>query len=254
MKNIFFLCSLPRAGNTLLGSIINNNDNIKCSPNSINADILNTLISLKENIIFKNFPNHNSFDNVVKNIFKNYYQDWKADTVIDRSSWGTPDNLKYLKDIYDKPKFIILFRPVLECLSSFLNLEIKYNNLDKKNIEEYVYRLMDRQTGIIGKSLWSIENLIKTKQNYKIFYYKDLVNKTDFFLNELTNYLNIEIKQPKKLKQFCINNIYYNDKSLYNFGLHDIDTSSIKNKKHDIDVAKYIPDDIIKKYRKYNII
>ena len=37
MKNIFFLCSLPRAGNTLLGSIINNNDNIIDNHNNLDA-------------------------------------------------------------------------------------------------------------------------------------------------------------------------------------------------------------------------
>jgi len=251
VKNVFFLSSLPRAGNTLLGSIINSNNNVKSSPNSIIADMLHNLMILKENIIFKNFPNHNSFDNVIKNIFENYYQDWNADTIIDRSTWGTPDNLKYLKMIFYKPKFIILVRPVLECLSSFLNLQIKHNNLDKKNIEEYAYILMNKETGIIGKSIWSIENLIKTKQNYKIFHYNDLVNNTDFFLNQLSNYLNLKIKQPKKLKQFSINDIYYNDKELYNFDLHQIDTNSIKNKKHDIEIKKYIPNDIIKKYENY---
>ena len=49
--NINFLCSLPRAGNTLLGSIINENQGIKCSPNSICTDIVFQLNSLKSNDI-----------------------------------------------------------------------------------------------------------------------------------------------------------------------------------------------------------
>ena len=40
MKKIYFLCGLPRAGNTLLGSIVNQNKNIKITANSIVPDIL----------------------------------------------------------------------------------------------------------------------------------------------------------------------------------------------------------------------
>ena len=35
--------------------------------------------------------------NVIKNVFNNYYKDWKHDYIIDRSPWGTPFNLSYLK-------------------------------------------------------------------------------------------------------------------------------------------------------------
>ena len=40
MKNIFFLSGLPRAGNTLLSSILNQNKNIACTANSILPNIL----------------------------------------------------------------------------------------------------------------------------------------------------------------------------------------------------------------------
>ena len=62
--NINFLCSLPRAGNTLLGAIINENKKIKLSPNSITLDIIYKLNELKNNDIFKNFPKNSSLDNL----------------------------------------------------------------------------------------------------------------------------------------------------------------------------------------------
>ena len=40
MKEIFFLEGLPRAGNTLLGSILNQNPDIAVTANSITPDIL----------------------------------------------------------------------------------------------------------------------------------------------------------------------------------------------------------------------
>ena len=245
MKNIYFLSSLPRAGNTLLGSIINSNKNIKCTANSIVPGILDDLFKLKETSEFKNFPDHESLDNVIKNVFNKYYENWNVDIIIDRSAWGTPDNLNYVHHIIKNPKFIILIRPVLECISSFVRLEVEAG-IDKNAIKDYVYSLMDINTGVIGKSLWSIENIIKTKQNCKILYYKDLVNDTDSFLKDLSEYVKVDIKKPKELKQFSVNNIKYDD-SVYQQNLHTIKTESIESFKYD--VIKYIPKEIIERYK-----
>ena len=38
LDKIIFLNSLPRAGNTLLGAVLNKNKNIKATPNSITVD------------------------------------------------------------------------------------------------------------------------------------------------------------------------------------------------------------------------
>jgi hypothetical protein len=100
-------------------------------------------------------------------------------------------------------------------------------------IKENIYSLMDIHTGVIGKSLWSIENIIKTKQNYKIFYYKDLVNNTDSFLKDLSEYIKVDIKKPNTLKQFSVNNIKYDD-SVHQQNLHTIKTESIESSKYDM--------------------
>jgi len=70
-KKIFYLAGLPRAGNTLLSSILNQNPKVKVSANSILSTITWNLFCLKENKVFKNFPDHKSLDNVIINIFKN---------------------------------------------------------------------------------------------------------------------------------------------------------------------------------------
>jgi hypothetical protein len=85
--------------------------------------VLYQLHLLKENIIYKNFPDNKSLDNIIKNVFNNYYKDWKANFIIDRGPWGTPGNLSILKILINKPKFIILYRPVLECLALLLKLK-----------------------------------------------------------------------------------------------------------------------------------
>jgi len=98
MKKFFCLHGLPRAGNTLLGSIINQNPKVAVTANSIIADMLGELYMLKNTDIFKNFPDHKSFDNVTKSLIQKYYKDWPQEFIIDRAPWGVPINLKFLKE------------------------------------------------------------------------------------------------------------------------------------------------------------
>ena len=94
-KKYYFLSGLPRAGNTLLGSILNQNKSISMTANSTVCEMLYRIESIKYQIpAFVNFPDSKSFDNVSKNILKNYYSEWKSRYIIDRSCWGTPENLE----------------------------------------------------------------------------------------------------------------------------------------------------------------
>ena len=78
MKKLYYLSSLPRSGNTVLASILNQNPKIACTSNSIVTDILKNINSLKIGpTSYNNFPDKKSFDNVLKNVSQNYYKDWK---------------------------------------------------------------------------------------------------------------------------------------------------------------------------------
>lgn len=247
--NIVFLCSMPRAGNTLLGSMINQNKKVKLTPNSIMLDVLESLNKLKEKPIFTNFPNHNSLNNLIKSSFNEYYKDWDADLIIDRGPWGTPANLYNLKQLIKKPKFIILYRSVKECLISFAKILIE----DKRiiDVDQQLFNLLNKDTGFIGKSLWSINNLIKNKENYKIFYYNDLVNNPSLFLKNLSKYIGYDIKcNFKKLEQFNINNVYYDDRKTIK-NLHKINTDVIKKSNYKIN--NYLSHDILKQIEKFKI-
>tara|TARA_R110000803_G_C11924267_1_gene314701 strand:+ start:139 stop:885 length:747 start_codon:yes stop_codon:yes gene_type:complete len=245
LDKIIFLNSLPRAGNTLLGAVLNKNKNIKATPNSITVEIINQLIELKNNQIFKNFPDHKSLDNVIKCVFNNYYKDWKVKYIIERSNWGTPYNLNLLKQIIKKPKFIILVRPTIECIASFAKLQIENKIYTKQNIPLYVDQIMDKNYGVIGKSLWGIENIINNNEDYKIFYYRDLINDTDNFLKNLGKFIGLKLKKPLTLNQFSVNNVRYQDKFLIK-NLHKIKTNW--NYKNNYDIERYLPKEVIKKW------
>jgi len=245
MKEIFFLSGLPRSGNTLLGSIINQNPKINLTANTIITDIFYQLHLLENSEILKNFPDKKSFNNVFKNVFNNYYKDWKAKFIIDRGLWGTPANLQLLKSIIKKPKFIILYRPVLECLASFIKIEKPIN------VEERCHQLMEIN-GMIGKSLWSVKNIIKEKEDYIRINYLDLINKPLDQINKIYKFLNVNNFNHtfKNLNEFSTNNIKYDD-SVLKAPLHKIRTDKIKLNKYNF--KDYLPANIIKQYSNLDI-
>ena len=245
MKEYYFLTGLPRSGNTLLGSIINQNTNISLTANTILTDVFYQLHLIKDYQIYKNFPDENSFNNIIKNVFNNYYKDWKAKFIIDRGLWGTPANLQLLKTIIKKPKFIILYRPVLECLASFIKIE------KPTNIELRCHELMEIN-GMIGKSLWSIKNLIKEKEDYIILNYSELVNTPLKQIDKIYKFLNIDnFKHTfKNFDDFSANNIKYDD-SVLSSPLHKIRTNKIEFNQYNI--KDYLHKNIIKQYSNLDI-
>jgi len=250
MKEIFFLSGIPRAGNTLLSSIINKNKNIKVSANTVLADAIYQLNIIKEYDIFNNFPDHKSLNNIINNVFNNYYRDWEVDYIIDRGPWGTPANLLYLKKIIKKPKFILLHRPLLDCLASIINIE------KPEKVEARCHILMQDDgtygpgSGMLAKYLRSMKNIINSKEKYKIINYRDLVSYPNETIKTIGTFLNVPIKYNKNFKQFSTNGIKYNDK-IYNVNYHTIRTKELK---HSCTETEYIlPKSIINKYEGMDI-
>jgi hypothetical protein len=246
MKNIFFLSALPRAGNTLLGSIINQNKNIQVTANSIVTDLLWETHKIKDFENYRNFPDENSFNSVFNNIINNYYSKWKANFIIDRGPWGTPANLFLLKQIIKNPKFVLLKRPVLECLASYIKLE------KPVDIENRCFELMSN-TGMIGKNMWSVKNIIEQKENYILIDYIDLVKDPKKEIKKIFKFLNIKDFKINlnNLKQFSANSISYDD-SILNLDYHKIRTDKIELDKYKI--TDILSKKIIKQYSNLDII
>ena len=238
MKKYFFLAGLPRCGNTLFASILNQNPNIQVTANSLLPEIFLALKPLYQNLIFKNFPDFKSLDNVIHNIFNNYYKDWKAQYIIDRSYWGTPSNLEFLKALNFDLKFIILVRPILEILASFIKLE------KPLNVEKRCDELM-ADDGMVGKALLSYHAL--KKENCLIIHYNQLAEESLETIKKVYQFLNIPLWKHRfiDLDQLNINGIYYNDNVLSS-PLHSIKVDKIK--KIGYKVEEYLPVNIIKKY------
>ena len=55
-KQIYFLCAMPRSGNTLFASLMNQNPELVVTPNSITLSIMTALYFLKDSLVFQNWP------------------------------------------------------------------------------------------------------------------------------------------------------------------------------------------------------
>ena len=98
MKQIYFYTGFPRAGNTLLACILNQNPSINATAYSILPETLYQIENVKQHDLYKMFPDEASLENVSKNIFKSYYKDWN-DIIIERGDWITPYNFNLLQNL-----------------------------------------------------------------------------------------------------------------------------------------------------------
>ena len=120
-KKIFFLLALPRSGNTLFGSIMNQNPDIAVTANSITLEIMKDIFLLKETDVFQNYPDHKSLDNVLSTVYNSYYKDWNYKYIIDRGPVMTPGNLMLMKQHLGQPiKCIVIWRDLLDVLASYV--------------------------------------------------------------------------------------------------------------------------------------
>ena len=257
MKDIFFLCGLPRAGNTLFGSIMNQNPDVGVSANSICADMMGELFMLKHTDIFKNYPDHKSFNNVAKSVFENYYKDWNYKYIVDRAPWGYPVNLKFLKETRSNVKIIVLVRDVIEVLASFIRWSEReptsfVNRYAAKTREEKCNMLMNKD-GVIVKELIAIKHLLEhqSKEIYHLVEYNNLVEKPEKTINDIYEFLDIPKFKHRftNLDQFKVNDIKY-DEAIVGEGLHTIKTDAIYKDKYD--AYNIIPKSIIDTYKQCN--
>lgn len=253
MKNITFLCGMPRAGNTILGALVNQNKEITLTANSIVPDILHETWKIKHNMSFQNFPDNGSLDIYLENIIQNYYSSFESKFIIDRGPWGTPGNIMLLQKYYKHVlKFIILTRDPLECMASF----IKILRVKKNKIEQECENLLKRNN-IFGMNVWSIQNLIKESKintNIKLHFmnYDDLINNPQKELKNLFKFIGVSYKpiKEKNFNNFEVKGVKYNDNvfsDTYHTNLHDIRTDSISKNKTNI--LKILPKKIISKYK-----
>ena len=217
-RKLFFLVALPRSGNTLFASIMNQNPEIACTANSVTLDIIKNLYLIKRTDTFQNFSDHKSLDNILDNVFNLYYKDWPQRIIIDRGPVMTNGNFELMQK-YFKPGFkcIILLRDLMDVFASYMqwyteNPSAFPNKYGCKNDEEKLLMLMNKD-GAIVKNLKAIKNSYNYSNICHYVRYDDIITNPEQEFKKIYNFLG-EPYYPhyfENLKQININDIEYDD-------------------------------------------
>jgi len=229
-KQLFFLVAMPRSGNTLFASIINQNPNVVCTANSITLEVMKDLHLLKQTDVFQNYPDYKSLDNVLDAVYDNYYKDWPQQYIIDRGPVMTTGNLQLIQKHYKRPfKCIVIVRDLMDVLASYIkwytqNPNSFVNKFGCKNDDEKLSMIMNTK-GAVAKDLEAIKNAYNYPDICKFIKYDYLVSNPEQCINEVYKFLNIPYFQHQftNLQQININGIPYDDTIVGN-NMHEIKT------------------------------
>jgi len=209
---------MPRSGNTLFASLMNQNKELVVTANSITLEIMKDLFLLKQTDVFKNFQDHKSLDNVLDSVYDIFYKDWPQQYIIDRGPVMTPANLELMQKHFKRPfKCIVLLRDLMDVLASYIkwyteNPDAFPNRFNLKNDDEKLSKIMNDE-GAVAKELKAIQNSFNYKDLCYYLKYDDLVSNPEHCIKEVYKFLEIPYypHQFQNLQQININGLEYND-------------------------------------------
>ena len=220
-KKYIGLSGLPRTGSTLLSSILSQNPEIHAEGNSAVCQLMwDMQCSVHESSILQ-LTVSNRIDTgieLIKNIPNMYYKDVTASTVIDKCrSWTLPDNMAMLNKYFEhKPKVLVLERPLVEVVRSFVALRQANNwqgDLEAELLDDWSEPIMRSYEGV----KWAKAN---NKGEFLFVQYDDLLNNTKSTIAKIYEFGELEFIEHD------FNNIVNmhpeNDKIYGMLGQHDI--------------------------------
>jgi sulfotransferase len=250
-KQLFFLVAQPRSGNTLFASIMNQNPEIACTPNSITLEIMKDLFLLKQTDVFQNYPDHRSLDNVLDVVYDTYYKDWPQRIIIDRGPVMTPGNFALMQKHFKQPfKCIVILRDLMDVLASYMqwyteNPDAFPNRFNCKNDEEKLSMLLNKD-GAIAKDLEAIKNAFNYSDICHFVKYDDLVAQPEQEIRKVYQFMELPYFNHKfeDLQQVEVNGMKYDD-TIVGKNMHNI--RSVVKKVNNPYIDK-IPERIRQKY------
>lgn len=222
MKKFVGLAGLPRSGSTLLSSILSQNSDIHAEGNSAVCQMMWDLdqscdINCKEQLV-ANHRQQTQLD-IISAIPYIYYKNVSKPIIIDKCrSWTLPANLFLMQRyITENIKIIVLERPIIEIVKSFVNLRKENNwegDLEKELLDEGSEPIVRSLSGV----KWAKEN--NANNTFLFIQYNDLINNTKQTINKIYSF----IDEP--IFEHDFNNIinkHPEDDKVYDLiGQHDI--------------------------------
>lgn len=191
MQHFVCLSGLPRTGSTLLSAILSQNPKIHAEGNSavcqLMWDMWQSFSTKSSEQIMANGRQQTVYD-LISQIPHIYYKnlDKSESIVVDKCrSWTMPANIELLENFLDKNfKIIVLERPVLEIVKSFVKLYRENGKeIDAACILQPNSEPIMRSLGGIN---WAKNN---NENNHFLFIsYTDLLNKTEETINKIYDF------------------------------------------------------------------
>ncbi len=204
--NFYFMAGLPRAGSTLLKSIINQNPNIYTQPVTPVMELMyhnEQYFLTSEQYI--GYPNPEGAYKLISNIIENYYFKVEKPIIIDHNrAWS--NNIERLKTyVTPNPKIICPVRDISEILTSFISM-IHRNSDEVSFIDQTLidkgftvdddnrcqYLMSDE--GIVEQALWAqSQAFIRNETDHLLIVeYNDIVNTPQETMDRIYNFLEVD--------------------------------------------------------------
>ena len=193
IKKIIGLSGLPRSGSTLLSSILSQNIDIHAEGNSAVCQLMWDAQCSVLGIANQQLIASDRLDTgieLIKNIPNIYYKNVKASTVIDKCrSWTLPDNMAMLNKYFEhKPKVLVLERPLVEIVRSFVALRQANNwqgNLEEGLLDDWSEPIMRSYEGV----KWAKAN---NNGEFLFVQYNGLINNTKSTIDTIYEFFELE--------------------------------------------------------------
>ena len=236
MKQFVALSGLPRTGSTLLSSILSQNPEIHAEGNSAVCQLMWDMQQSVLNSEQIKANNKDVLDALVKPIPHTYYANTTKPIVVDKCrSWTLPANVEILNRYFDSaPKVIVLVRPLVEIVASFMSLRKENGWIDLES------GLLESGSEPIMRSLAGVEWARKNNNGEFLFVtYDELVDDTQTSLDRIYEHCDW---QPFAHNLDNIVNRYKENDAIYGFaGQHDV-RPQISRRTVDVDLSDELVD------------
>ena len=262
-KKYYFMAGLPRAGSTLLSSLLNQNPNLYSGPSS---PVLGAMYTTHEhflnNELYTGFPKPDSVNKIIGSLIDDWYYDVKKPIVIDKNRAWTA-RVPFIEGyIQQEAKIIVPVRRVDEILTSILTMihrnpfeegqprinfvdEILVKNNIPINDENRCQHLLN-PNGIVWESLNATKLGVDEGHDDKFHYvdYNDLITDPQGELDEIYEFLD---EEPFEHTFDGLSNKHRED-DLKTYGLSDMHEIHSKLEKTSPDPREVLPTSIIELY------
>ena len=255
---------LPRAGSTLLSTLLNQNPRFYSGPSS---PVLGAMFSLHDNFLenelHTGYPKPNQVNEIVGSVIRHWYSDIEQEVIFDKNRAWTA-RVPFIEGyIRQEAKVIVPVRRVDEILTSLLTMvhrntfvegQPRINFVDEQLVKANIpisdhnrcEYLLTSQGGIVWESLNAVKLGVEAGHADKFLFvdYNDLVEDPQKELNEIYEFLG---EEPFEHTFDGLSNEHRED-DLTTYGLSDMHEVHSKLEKTSPDPSEVLPDSIIELY------